>query len=112
MIVMPDHILTQAVRAALSTTHRHLAQLHGQASRYPAAIAPFAAIEASNAAAFEDLLQLLSPGETVFLQGVQPPEIPGLRWGGVIPCLQMIFPVLTELPPSDPTIAVERLDCS
>ena len=112
MVFMPDQALTQAVWTALSTTHRPLALLHGQARRYPAAIAPFAAIESPSAAALGDLRQLLSPGETVFLQGARPPDIPGLLWGGVIPCLQMIFPAAAELPRCDPTIPIESLDCS
>lgn len=120
---MSQNPLAEAVWAALSTTHRHLADTYGSARRYPAAVAPFAALQNSSADAFLDLRHLLLPGESVFLQELRPPSIPGLLWAETIPCLEMVlpfapFPERTANLPADrftpqpsPTLPIKSLDC-
>ncbi len=92
--------LAQATLLALTTAHKHLALTRGQALRYPADVAPFAALHGEpTPAALQDLTALLAPAESIYLIGERPPETSGLRWDGVIPCLQMVFPEDAPLPP-------------
>ncbi len=95
--------LASAVWQALTTSHQHLALVHGRARRYPAAIAPFAALQEPTPAALNDLVPLLAAAERIYLLGERPPEHTGLRWDGVVPCLQMSFPVDAPLPSSSST---------
>ena len=94
---LPDPLL-DAIWNALTTSQAHLALTHGHARRFPADIAPFAALAESTADALHDLGTLLQPGETTYLLGPQPPPTPHLHWQAVIPCLQMVFPTSTPLP--------------
>ncbi len=104
--------LPHAVWRALTSSHRPLALVHGQARRYPAEVAPFAALETASSAALHNLLALLAPTESVYLLGHPPPAIRGLRWDGVVPCLQMVFPPDAPLPPpSTGTPAIQPLTC-
>lgn len=108
---MPPDPLSNAVGTALTTIHRTLACGSGEALRYPAHIAPFAAVRTNTATAFQDLHRLLIPGETVYVQGDQPPQATGLLWQGVIPCLQLVFPAETPLPAPLALPRIEPLDC-
>ena len=102
--------LQDAIWGALTSSHRHLAQVHGAARRYPKNIAPFAAVERVSTAAMVDLRELLQPGESVYLLGPAPPETPGLDRGTTIACLQMILPTGAPFPLSNEKIKVEILN--
>ena len=90
--------LPHAIWEALITYHRHLAHSYGQASRYPAAMAPFGAVADNTRTALLDLLSLLAPAESIYLLGDRPPTTSGLCEDGLVPSLQMIFPERTPLP--------------
>lgn len=115
---MSDDPLSHPIWAALSTSHRSLAQTLGRARRYPAAVAPYAALDPHAArtgeatGALEDLRQLLEPGEGILLAGERPSALAGLQWGDTIPCLQMIFPADVPLPDPIPGISVQPLGCA
>ena len=87
-----------AVRNALATEHRHLAQTSGLATKYPADIAPFAVITANSPEALIDLRALLAPGEHTWLMHHTPPAVPGLAHDSSIACLQMLYPRELPLP--------------
>lgn len=121
---MPDDPLLDPIWMALSTSHRPLAQTLGRARRYPAAVAPFAALAPLAASkgiagrpngtleALDELSQMLGPAEEILLAGVRPPDSPSLTWMGSIPCRQMIFPPETPLPEAVPNHSIERLGCA
>jgi ribosomal protein S18 acetylase RimI-like enzyme len=82
---------------ALKGPHRHLAVEGGRASRYPADVAPFAAIEEPGPSAFEALRALLAPGESVWIVD-EPPKTAGLLLEASLECLQMVLPGDAPLP--------------
>lgn len=104
--------LRNAIWEALESSHRHLCRALGKARRYPAAVAPFAAIAENSPEAMADLEGLLTPGESVYLMGERPAECPGLRWDGIVACLQMLFPEERTLPDVRGVAAIGPLDCS
>jgi predicted GNAT family acetyltransferase len=96
---------------ALQSSHSHLAERVGLAVKYPAAVAPFAAVAEQTVEAFRDLHSLLEVGETTYVGGPLPPAVEGLEYGGVLPCYQMIYPV--DLPLFEAkSFEIEALDCS
>ncbi|WP_182275959.1 GNAT family N-acetyltransferase [Granulicella sp. 5B5] len=105
---MPETLdpFADAPRSALLTEHRHLSQSLGLASKYPADIAPFAAVATNTPEALANLHDLLAPGEHTWLFHDAPPTIPGLTHDNTITCLQMLYPGDLPLPeaPSDATI--------
>jgi ribosomal protein S18 acetylase RimI-like enzyme len=105
--------LADPIWLALNLPHRHLSLHRGQARRYRAEVAPFAAVEENTEAAMSDLRELLQPGEAVYLAGEPPAAASGLRYGGAVPCLQMLFPLDSEVPqtPPGPEVIVP-LDCT
>lgn len=109
---MPQDPLADAIWQALQTSHRHLALRVGKASRYPAAVAPFAAVEDHSQNALNDLTGLLSPGESVYVMGHRPPDTPNLRCDGMVACLQMVFRDAAALPRESRSAEIEPLDCS
>ncbi len=108
---MAQDPLSHPVWTALTSTHQSLARGSGNALRYPAAVAPYAAVESNTVAAFQDLCQWLAPDETIYVQGERPPEVPGLLWQGTIPCLQMTLPANAALPKLSGIPLIEPLDC-
>ena len=104
--------LARSIWVALTTSHEHLALTDGLAKRYPAEVAPFAAIEQSTEAALRDLRDLLAPGESVYLMGDRPPAAAGLRHDAVVPCLQMLFPPDEAVPNEDHKANIDPLDCT
>jgi GNAT superfamily N-acetyltransferase len=96
---------------ALQTTHQPLALAVGRACKYPQDIAPFAAVAENTPAAFQDLHSLLLPGETTYVMHEQPPDVVGLRSGGTLPCLQMVFPSSLAFPETKP-IEITPLTCA
>ncbi|HEY1821588.1 MAG TPA: GNAT family N-acetyltransferase [Trebonia sp.] len=94
------HILDNAVWAALTGPHQHLAETFGSAARYPADVSPFAAIsDASDPLAWNDLATLVGPGNSFALKGVS--ELPaGWDAGRSMPGVQMVATTLRpELEP-------------
>jgi ribosomal protein S18 acetylase RimI-like enzyme len=66
------HPLDNPVWASLTGRHQAFARTAGRAARYPPQIAPFAAVDAFDAVAAEQLATLLEPGETVLFVGPSP----------------------------------------
>ncbi len=93
MYDLPETIFADPVWHALQTKHRAFAQSAGSACRYPADVAPFAAVATPSRDAMRELHSLLRPGEKVWLFGADYPLIPELAFVGTLDCLQM---VLTE----------------
>ncbi|HWG19460.1 MAG TPA: GNAT family N-acetyltransferase [Terracidiphilus sp.] len=95
---MPEDIFTNPVWHALETRQRRFAQFAGDACKYVADVAPFAAVATRSEQASRQLCSLLAPGEVVYMMGAAPFEVPGLVVRGTLPGLQMIFPDDAELP--------------
>ena len=94
--------LDNPVWQSLLTQHAHLALTSGTAARYPAAIAPFAAVDADAARAGNQLTSLVTDGEAVYLVGIAPQAPPGWVIEPKKPIVQMVCDVLPpELPGPD-----------
>jgi GNAT superfamily N-acetyltransferase len=106
MQTLPDTLFLNPVLTALQTTHAHLAVTAGEAARYPAAVAPFAAIATPTTKALSDLRELLVPDEHVWATalGEADPEAAQLKIETTIDVLQMILPADLELPSPHPGI--------
>ncbi len=100
MMEFTDPRFLNPVWHALHGPHRHLAIGSGAACRYPADVAPFAAMEAGSAAAQRELHALLGVGESVWVAGA--PDHPGLRVEQELDCVQMVLPRDAPLPPPVP----------
>ena len=70
---MSAHPLDNPLWQSLTSRHARLAIVNGQAARYPADVAPFAAVANAGADAGRCLGDIVEPGESVFLVGVAPP---------------------------------------
>jgi GNAT superfamily N-acetyltransferase len=101
-----------AAWTALHTAHSNLALRRGSASKYPADVAPFAAVTENTLAALENLRSLLTPGEAVWLAHDVPPATEGLRYDTSIPVLQMRYPLHLPLPKTDGAADILPLDAS
>jgi ribosomal protein S18 acetylase RimI-like enzyme len=101
---LPVRLFANPVWHALQTKHRHLAVSTGDACRYPADVAPFAAVAAPGTSALQSLHSLLVPGEYVWLIGESYPFIPELSCLGNLDCLQMVLPESVTLPRPAPGI--------
>jgi len=103
MMELTDTRFLNPVWHALHGPHRHLAIGAGAACRYPADVAPFAAMEAGSAAPHWQLHALLGVGESVWVAGE--PHHPALRVEQELDCVQMVFPrdapPPVSAPPSD-----------
>ncbi len=108
-MTVPAAAFANPIWNALHTSHRHLALTAGLASKYPADVAPFAAVQENSPAAFAGLHSLMLPGETTHLTGPLPATVPELVYGGVLPCLQMHFPAGTPLPKAPGNAIIEPL---
>ncbi|MBZ5522056.1 MAG: GNAT family N-acetyltransferase [Acidobacteriia bacterium] len=104
---LPESLFANPVWHALHTKHRHFAASVGGASRYPADVAPFAAVSAPSAVALQHLHSLLTPGESVWLIGEGYPSVPELSCDEILECFQMVLPA--EITPPRPAIEVLRL---
>ncbi|MBB6095925.1 ribosomal protein S18 acetylase RimI-like enzyme [Povalibacter uvarum] len=70
---MKTHPLDNPIWQSLVSRHGKLAIVQGKAARYPAEIAPFAAVGSADEQADEDLRRIVAPGESVYLLGIAPP---------------------------------------
>lgn len=92
---------------ALLTKHKHFAVRAGDACRYPAEVAPFAAVGEASEKAMRELASLLTPGEAVWVIGDELPRVPELVSEGSLECLQMALPY--EIATPAPRAKIERL---
>jgi ribosomal protein S18 acetylase RimI-like enzyme len=95
------HVLDNAVWAALTGPHRHLAETGGSAVRYPTDVSPFVAIpDADDSQAWSDLATLVGPGNSFALKGV--PHLPaGWGTGRSVQGVQMVATTLRAAPDPD-----------
>jgi GNAT superfamily N-acetyltransferase len=101
MTDLPENLFANPVWHALQTKHRHFALSRGEACRYPADVAPFAAVSTPSKSALQSLHSLLATGEYVWLMGESYPSIPELSCEGTLECLQMVLP--EDVAPPGPT---------
>jgi GNAT superfamily N-acetyltransferase len=92
MTDLPENLFANPVWHALQTRHRRFAISSGEACRYPADVAPFAAVAMPSKNALQSLHSLLAPGEYVWLIGESYPSVPELSCIGNLACLQMVLP--------------------
>lgn len=94
---LPESLFLNPVWHSLQGPHRHLAYSEGSACRYPADVAPFAAIDAPSAAAFAQLRSLLDPDELIWIADYGR-TAPGLAVVDALECVQMVLPEEVDLP--------------
>lgn len=104
---LPESLFANPVWHALQTEHRHFALSVGNACRYPADVAPFAAVAAPTRTALQELHSLLALGESVWLIGDTYPHSPELSFEETLECFQMFLP--EQIRPPDPTIQIVPL---
>jgi GNAT superfamily N-acetyltransferase len=95
---------------ALQTRQRRFAQYAGEACKYQADVAPFAAVARRDEEASRQLCSLLAPEEIVYTMGAAPVEVPALVLQGRIAGLQMVLAARADAP-SAPSVQVSRLSC-
>jgi hypothetical protein len=104
MTDLPENLFANPVWHALQTKHRHFAMSGGEACRYPADVAPFAAVAKPSKSALQSLHSFLAPGEYIWLIGESYPSVPELSCIGNLECLQMVLPAEITPPSSIPGI--------
>jgi predicted GNAT family acetyltransferase len=92
MTDLPERLFLNPVWHALHTKHREFAVEAGEACRYPADVAPFAAVETASASAMRELALLLAPAEAVWIFAEEYQGVPELKWIETLKCLQMVLP--------------------
>jgi ribosomal protein S18 acetylase RimI-like enzyme len=109
---LPESPFANPVWNALQTTHRHFAVCAGNACRYPADVAPFAAVAEASWDALRRVHSLLTPGESVWVADIgigdlyrRAPDISTglsreLSLEQALNCLQMILPDDVAVPDS------------
>jgi hypothetical protein len=98
MSELPESLFLNPVWHALHTKHRHFADSPAAACRYPADVVPFAAVNAPNADALQQLHPLLAAGESAWLIGDQYPQVPQLTCEETLQCVQMVLPANLPAP--------------
>jgi GNAT superfamily N-acetyltransferase len=100
--------------ASLCTRHRDIAQCAGDVARYPADYAPFLGIADASVDAANALDALVAPGESVYLLGVAPANVPaGWQLEAFPDLAQMVCesPIATvDGPEPVPLAAADRAD--
>lgn len=77
--------------SSLRSLHRGIAQAAGEVARYPAEYAPFLGVSDADADVTDALDALVAPGESVYLIGVAPGQVPdGWKLEAFRPLAQMI----------------------
>ncbi|WP_433983437.1 hypothetical protein RBB78_19535 [Tunturiibacter empetritectus] len=98
MFDLPESLFANPVWTALHTKHRHFAISAGEACRYPADVAPFAAVASPTEAALLQLHSLLVPSESVWIAAESYPHPTQLVFEQTLECLQMVLPAKIEPP--------------
>jgi GNAT superfamily N-acetyltransferase len=98
MIELTDPRFLNPVWHALRGPHWPLAIGDGAACRYPADVAPFAAVGERSAEAQRQLHALLGVGESLWI--ADSPRHPGLSVEQELECVQMVLPPDAPLPPA------------
>ncbi len=104
---MTEHCLENPVWHALATQHAGLAITAGGAARYPATVAPFAAVRESPGRAAMQLASLIGDDEPVYLVGCAPPAPAGWSLEPQKAVTQMVCPVLPTEPPGPEPVTME-----
>lgn len=104
---LPENLFLNPVWHALRGPHASLALSAGEACRYPADVAPFAAVSGPGMAAMKDLHSLLLPKESLWIVDRPHPQAPGLALEDSLECVQMVLPRAAPPPPA--TAQVEPL---
>jgi GNAT superfamily N-acetyltransferase len=107
MTDLPENLFANPVWHALQIKHRHFAVSAGEACRYPADVAPFAAVATPSKSALQSLHSLLVPGESIWLIGETYPSVPELACIENLECLQMVLP--EKITPPNPTPGIVPL---
>ena len=107
-----EYPFADAAWNALHTAHRHLAVSKGLACKYPADVAPFAAVAEASTEAFSALLAIMQPGEYTWLFRHPPVDFAGLTHEMSLPVLQMLFPATASLPEAKSTAEIVPLGAS
>jgi ribosomal protein S18 acetylase RimI-like enzyme len=105
------HALDNPVWQSLSTQHAHLALAAGPAARYPAAVAPFAGVDASSERAGQPLASLIGDEESVFLVGVAPHVPAGWQLEPKKPIVQMVCTAIPSEVGGPPAMAMTAAQC-
>jgi ribosomal protein S18 acetylase RimI-like enzyme len=100
------HVLDNPVWYSLTTQHAGLALTADGAARYPATIAPFAAVGQPSARAADQLTSLVDDDESVFVVGVAPEPPPGWHLEPGKPVLQMVCNTRAPELPGPPVTAM------
>jgi predicted GNAT family acetyltransferase len=100
-MTLPPHLFANPIWQALHTRHSHFALANGHAVRYPADVAPFAALAEPTPTALDDLASLLAPNDPVWLFNENLPATRTLRFLETLPCLRLVLPATVD-PPPDP----------
>jgi len=102
------HVLDAPIWHSLVGPHAHFALAKGRARRYPAAVSPFAAVEAHDEDALADLAALVPVGEVVAVFAPDPP-LPEAGWkrlfridGKQMVCERAVAPPAREPSPLGP----------
>jgi ribosomal protein S18 acetylase RimI-like enzyme len=106
---LPQDLFANPVWHALQSKHAHLAVSSGEASRYPADVAPFAAVAAPSKSALQSLHSLMTPGEQVWFIGEDHPA-GDFTCDKMLECLQMVLP--DDITPPAPTLDMVPLSCA
>lgn len=91
--------LLDPVWNALATEHKCFAVGTARARRYPAAMAPFAAVADHSQANWAALKDVMAPGDHVYLVGAQPACTNGLKVGAPLNTHQMVWPLHKPIEP-------------
>src|SRR5688500_13463631 len=95
---MDDRALDNPFWSSLRSRHRHIAQVAGEAARFPAEYAPFLGVAHAGVEVAEALALLVAPGESVYVLGVAPRVPPGWRLVAFADLAQMVCPSPIDMP--------------
>jgi len=107
MTDLPERLFLNPVWHALHTRHREFAVEADEACRYPADVAPFAAVATSNMSAMRELASLLAPEEAVWIFAEEYLAVDELNRLETLKCLQMVLP--EEVMPPEREMDLVRL---
>ncbi len=107
---LPEKLFADPVWSALDGPHQSFRVAKGEACRYPADVAPFAAVASPTVSALADLRSLLEPDESVWVASAELPRLVGLGIEARLDCLQMVLP--REVDTADSTADITELSAA